>query len=163
MRSVITVRMRPLTISKVNTALQLLLIATALLLHGVRRCRVRRLLQAMIWVVAATHGAVGGGLRPARWFGEPSVRRRADAEIMDPARTVEVVVPGRDAADDAGAADGRCWPGCFGGRVRGAVFYLFSSILLPFVAAACIAYFLDPPTTRLARIGMPRGAWRPGS
>ena len=35
--------------------------------------------------------------------------------------------------------------------------YLFSSILLPFVAAACIAYFLDPPTTRLARIGMPRG------
>ena len=35
--------------------------------------------------------------------------------------------------------------------------YLFSSILLPFVAAACIAYFLDPPTTRLARIGIPRG------
>ena len=35
--------------------------------------------------------------------------------------------------------------------------YLFSSILLPFVAAACIAYFLDPPTTRLTRIGMPRG------
>ena len=36
--------------------------------------------------------------------------------------------------------------------------YLFSSILLPFVAAACIAYFLDPPTTRLTRIGMPRAA-----
>ncbi len=36
-------------------------------------------------------------------------------------------------------------------------FYLFSSILLPFVAAACIAYFLDPPTTRLTRLGMPRG------
>ena len=35
--------------------------------------------------------------------------------------------------------------------------YLFSSILLPFVAAACIAYFLDPPTTRLTRIGMRRG------
>ena len=35
--------------------------------------------------------------------------------------------------------------------------YLFSSILLPFVAAACIAYFLDPPTTRLTRFGMPRG------
>ena len=34
--------------------------------------------------------------------------------------------------------------------------YLFSSILLPFVAAACIAYFLDPPTTRLTRLGMPR-------
>ena len=39
----------------------------------------------------------------------------------------------------------------------GAAFYLFSSILLPFVAAACIAYFLDPPTTRLTRLGMPRG------
>lgn len=34
--------------------------------------------------------------------------------------------------------------------------YLFSSILLPFVAAACIAYFLDPPTTRLTRAGIPR-------
>ena len=38
------------------------------------------------------------------------------------------------------------------------VLYLFSSILLPFVAAAGIAYFLDPPTTRLTRAGMPRGA-----
>ncbi len=36
------------------------------------------------------------------------------------------------------------------------VLYLFSSILLPFVAAACIAYFLDPPTTRLTRLGAPR-------
>lgn len=36
--------------------------------------------------------------------------------------------------------------------------YLFSAILLPFVAAAGIAYFLDPPTTRLTRIGLPRGA-----
>ena len=37
------------------------------------------------------------------------------------------------------------------------ILYLFSSILLPFVAAACIAYFLDPPTTRLTRLGVPRG------
>lgn len=35
--------------------------------------------------------------------------------------------------------------------------YLFSSILLPFVAAAGIAYFLDPLTTSLTRAGMPRG------
>ena len=34
--------------------------------------------------------------------------------------------------------------------------WLFSAILTPFVLAACIAYFLDPPTTRLARLGMPR-------
>ncbi len=39
----------------------------------------------------------------------------------------------------------------------GLALYLFNSILLPFVAAACIAYFLDPPTTRLTRLGMPRG------
>jgi predicted PurR-regulated permease PerM len=37
------------------------------------------------------------------------------------------------------------------------ILYLFSSILLPFVAAAGIAYFLDPPTTSLTRVGMPRG------
>lgn len=38
------------------------------------------------------------------------------------------------------------------------ILYLFSSILLPFVAAAGIAYFLDPPTTSLTRAGLPRGA-----
>ena len=38
-----------------------------------------------------------------------------------------------------------------------AMLWLFSAILLPFVAAAGIAYFLDPPTTRLARSGVPRG------
>jgi predicted PurR-regulated permease PerM len=35
--------------------------------------------------------------------------------------------------------------------------WLFSAILTPFVLAACIAYFLDPPVTRLRRIGVPRG------
>jgi predicted PurR-regulated permease PerM len=34
--------------------------------------------------------------------------------------------------------------------------WLFSAILTPFVLAGCIAYFLDPPTSRLARIGVPR-------
>jgi predicted PurR-regulated permease PerM len=33
---------------------------------------------------------------------------------------------------------------------------LFTSVLAPFVAAAVIAYALDPPTTRLCRLGMPR-------
>jgi predicted PurR-regulated permease PerM len=37
------------------------------------------------------------------------------------------------------------------------VLQLFASILLPFVAAAGIAYFLDPPTARLTRLGVPRG------
>jgi predicted PurR-regulated permease PerM len=35
---------------------------------------------------------------------------------------------------------------------------LFASVLLPFVAASCIAYFLDPLATRLSRAGVPRGA-----
>jgi predicted PurR-regulated permease PerM len=33
---------------------------------------------------------------------------------------------------------------------------LFASVLLPFVAASCIAYFLDPLATRLSRAGVPR-------
>ena len=37
------------------------------------------------------------------------------------------------------------------------VLQLFASVLLPFVAAAGIAYVLDPPTTRLVRLGIPRG------
>lgn len=36
-------------------------------------------------------------------------------------------------------------------------FYLFANIMLPFVAAAGIAYFLDPPTTALNSAGLPRG------
>jgi len=36
------------------------------------------------------------------------------------------------------------------------VLQLFASVLLPFVAAAGIAYVLDPPTTRLTRFGLPR-------
>ncbi len=41
--------------------------------------------------------------------------------------------------------------------VLAAALHLFASILLPFVMAAGIAYFLDPPTTRLTRAGMSRG------
>ncbi len=37
-----------------------------------------------------------------------------------------------------------------------ACFWLFSPILTPFVLAASIAYFLDPPATQLERIGVPR-------
>ena len=34
---------------------------------------------------------------------------------------------------------------------------LFASVLTPFVAAAVIAYALDPPTSRLTKLGLPRG------
>jgi predicted PurR-regulated permease PerM len=39
----------------------------------------------------------------------------------------------------------------------GLALYLFASVLLPFVAAAGIAYVLHPPTTWLCRLGMRRG------
>src|SRR6202789_4322461 len=35
---------------------------------------------------------------------------------------------------------------------------LFASVLAPFVAAAVLAYALDPAATRLTRLGLPRGA-----
>jgi predicted PurR-regulated permease PerM len=38
------------------------------------------------------------------------------------------------------------------------VLQLFASVLLPFVAAAGTAYFLDPLASRLTRAGVPRGA-----
>ena len=34
---------------------------------------------------------------------------------------------------------------------------LFASVLSPFAAAAVLAYALDPPTTNLSRLGLPRG------
>jgi predicted PurR-regulated permease PerM len=37
------------------------------------------------------------------------------------------------------------------------VLQLFAGVLAPFVAAAVLAYVLDPPTTRLTRLGLPRG------
>jgi len=37
------------------------------------------------------------------------------------------------------------------------VLQLFAGVLAPFVTAGVIAYALDPPTTRLTRLGMPRG------
>ena len=37
------------------------------------------------------------------------------------------------------------------------VLQLFASVLAPFVAAAGIAYVLDPPTTKLTHFGLPRG------
>jgi predicted PurR-regulated permease PerM len=38
------------------------------------------------------------------------------------------------------------------------VLELFASVLTPFVAAAVLAYALDPPTTKLTRLGLSRGA-----
>jgi predicted PurR-regulated permease PerM len=40
----------------------------------------------------------------------------------------------------------------------GVMLSLFASVLLPFVAAAGIAYFLDPPAGHLTKLGLPRPA-----
>ncbi len=37
-----------------------------------------------------------------------------------------------------------------------ATFWLFSAILTPFVLATCVAYFMDPAASRMARAGVPR-------
>jgi predicted PurR-regulated permease PerM len=37
-----------------------------------------------------------------------------------------------------------------------ATFWLFSAILTPFVLATCVAYFMDPPASSMARAGIPR-------
>ena len=73
-----------------------------------------------------------------------------DAEIEPPAQFAPAAPPATTKGQRLGLLAGLFLGVCV-------AFYLFSSILLPFVAAACIAYFLDPPTTRLTRLGMPRG------
>ena len=45
----------------------------------------------------------------------------------------------------------------------GVFVYLFSDILLPFVAGMVLAYFLDPVADRLQRLGLSRAAWRRSS
>src|SRR3954470_15075273 len=42
--------------------------------------------------------------------------------------------------------------------VGGLALELFASVLTPFVAAAVVAYALDPPATQLTRLGLRRGA-----
>ena len=37
-----------------------------------------------------------------------------------------------------------------------ASFWLFAAILTPFVLATCVAYFMDPAASRMARAGIPR-------
>lgn len=63
------------------------------------------------------------------------------------------------ASEPSGRGDARLRPVWFWLTVLGAVFvafYLFRAVLLPFVAGAAIAYFLDPLTDRLERLRLPR-------
>ncbi len=70
-------------------------------------------------------------------------------------------VPSRAAPPPRGprtATRGQRWAVALGLlAVLGGALWLFSPILTPFVLAICLAYFLDPPVTRMARLGVPRG------
>ncbi len=71
------------------------------------------------------------------------------------------VAPGRGAMQAGPAvASPRARGWLLGGFVAALLFslWLFSAIMTPFVLAACLAYFLDPACTRLARYGVPRWA-----
>ena len=61
----------------------------------------------------------------------------------------------RSRARRRAASAWRCWLGLL--VVAWLALQLFASVLAPFVAAAGIAYVLDPPTTRLTRFGLGRG------
>jgi predicted PurR-regulated permease PerM len=76
-------------------------------------------------------GPRGEEARPAHWPASPGARRATRAQRLG------VVLGGLAALVFA--------------------LWLFSPILTPFVLAICIAYFLDPPVTALARLGLPRG------
>lgn len=68
--------------------------------------------------------------------------------------------PGRGALQDPASASPRAKRWLLIGLAGGFLFamWMFSAILTPFVLATCIAYFLDPLCTRMARYGVPRWA-----
>ncbi len=82
----------------------------------------------------------------------PPATRPAEPRGLEPARS-----PSWPPADGARATRGQRLALVFG--VLAALLFAlwtFSAILTPFVLAACIAYFLDPPTSALARLGVRR-------
>ena len=97
----------------------------------------------------APRGNQRRGARRARMSRPIAAEQPAAVEPAAAAR--RRAAPHATRAQRYGAA-GRAAAGCSASALQ-----LFASVLLPFVAAAGIAYFLDPPATRLARLGVPRG------
>lgn len=71
--------------------------------------------------------------------------------------TAEVLPPGQAAVRPSATRAQRITLGVALLVVVWLALELFSSVLAPFAAAAVIAYALDPPTTYLTRLGLPRG------
>ena len=147
---------RPMRISKANTVLQIVLIALVLGLDAAGAAG-RRAAHRHDLAGRHQHVAVGGGLCAAG--------RGAAGAGMNDMLPDELPVSGTQ----TGAWQPHLPPST--GSTRGqriallvgiAVclwvgLRLFEPILMPFVAAAGIAYVLDPVCTRLARAGLPRG------
>ena len=84
-----------------------------------------------------------------------------DASRRSFPRAVPWAVPGPSSGPLAGPAGrARATPVCLAlalAVLGWLVLRLFSGVLAPFVTAGVIAYALDPPATRLTRLGLPRG------
>ena len=183
---------RPLFVSKVNTTLQIMLVALTLALAGFG-LEAPVAMQVLIWTVGATTLASGAAYV---WVtvrrhdpGEPKRMSAASVELRQGPPTMPSprchrrscighlhrchligatcigasVRPAPLAT--VGRPDGRA-PHRDGQRLALAagllvaiwlVLRLFDSVLAPFVAAAVMAYALDPPTRYLTRLGVPRG------
>ena len=74
--------------------------------------------------------------------------------VMAKAKLRSAEVPAEEAASAALKRQIRFW--IFAGAILALFFYLFSEILLPFVAGMVLAYFLDPVADRLQRLGLSR-------
>ncbi len=115
-------------------------------------------MDALVWLVARHHAGFRRGL--CLDHGAPAMSDSAELPPPDtpppaerrawfPQRAVTDFRPG-DARPARRPWSSACWS-CV---ARAAA---VASVLAPFVAAAGIAYVLDPPTTRLTRLGLSRG------
>ena len=143
------VEMKPLMVSKANTAVQIVLAAVVLARTRLRRRPRRRprrrsiLLSGLLTVASAAAYLVA-------WLRHMSgIWRRRDLptdELRQPTRRI------------AGAFRRQISFWLITAVVLALFLYVFSAILLPFVAGMVLAYFLDPVADRLERLGLSRTA-----
>ena len=151
-----SVLIRPLYISKLNTVLQIVLVALTLLLSGFDLAA-PAVMTGLIWLVAAT--TLGSG---AAYVWVTVTQQMTDTAELPPPEAPPPPAP-RTWFAEVATAPGQATRGQRVALVVGLLvvawlaLQLFASVLAPFVAAAGIAYVLDPPTTRLTRLGLGRG------
>ena len=143
-------RIKPIFISKANTAAQILLAALVLLLAGFG-FGAPLLLDSMILACSGDNLCVRCRLCGAGC----AAHRRLDSMTEQRAPIRPVIAP---PAAPRTATRGQRWALFLGfGIALLFCLWMFQGILTPFVLAGTIAYFLDPLATRLARLGIPRG------